>query len=191
MPESGLSYCQIIVGRVMTGLIGLSEILQAFSQEKVPADAPGLGQRLVEELKKHNYVPSSAMAVYEAALLREYKKYLQARQSGQAGHLWRDPRKEHKPWYPTLFAEKCDGCGDCVPVCPHHVLGWDGEGEERRVLVLEPYECSPGCELCAKACKRHAIVMPPKAILYQRVDTPSAPTKCSSCSMTGCDSCKE
>jgi hypothetical protein len=39
--------------------------------------------------------------------------------------------------------------------------------------VLEPYECAPGCELCAKACRPQAIVMPPHAVLYQRVESPA------------------
>jgi len=181
MPGIGLGYCQVMIGQAMTGLIGLREIMEALAAERVSADAPGLGKRLVAELKKHNYVPGVAAPLYEAALLREYGKYLQTRGSGEEDHAWRDPRKEHKPWYPTLFAEKCNGCGECLPVCPNGVLGWNPE--HTVVLVLEPYECAPGCEKCARACLPQAIIMPPRAVLYQRpggssADSPGACARC-------------
>jgi NAD-dependent dihydropyrimidine dehydrogenase PreA subunit len=191
MANSGLSYCQIMIGRAMTGLIGLQEIFASLEQEGVSEDAPDLGPRLVEALRRHNYVPRNATAMYEAALVREYRQYLAARRSGQTARIWRDPRKEHKPWYPTILAEKCDGCRLCLPVCPHNVLGWD-EGQ-RIVLVLEPYECAPGCELCAKACPRQAIIMPPRAVLYQRVEGSAGTTNpaCRGCNQQDCRGCPE
>ena len=171
MSDAGLSYCQIMVGRAMAGLVGLREGMEALALRGVAADTPGLGARLLEEAGRHNYIPRGAITEYEAALIREYREYLEARATGQDERPWRDPRKELKPWYPTLFAEKCDGCGRCVPVCPNRVLGWDPE--HVKVLVLEPYECALGCELCAKACPTGAIIMPPRAMLHQRTDSPS------------------
>ena len=168
MADVRLSYCQIMVGQAMVGLIGLVEIFESLANEPVEPDAPGLRERLVNEVRKHNYVPRGAVAAYETALLREYRAFLEARRSGASERTWRDPRKEHKPWYPTIFAEKCNGCGQCVPVCPNHVLGWDLE--HTKVLVLEPYECAVGCELCAKACPTGAISMPPRSMLHQRTD---------------------
>jgi NAD-dependent dihydropyrimidine dehydrogenase PreA subunit len=189
MPDVRLSYCQIMVGQAMTGLIGLHEILEALAGEQVAADAPQVGARLVAELKVHNYVPSVAAPLYEAALLREYRTYLQARRSGSVDHIWRDPRKELKPWYPTLFAEKCNGCGECLSVCPNHVLGWDPE--HAKVLALEPYECAPGCDQCARACVPAAILMPPRAVLYQRAETSSACGACTGAPGADCDVCKK
>lgn len=190
MSNSGLSYCQILIGQAMTGLIGLPEILEALAQEGVPPDAPGLGQRLVAELRKYNYVPKGAVSLYEAALLREYNRYLRVRASGAAERIWRDPRKEHKPWYPTLFAEKCNGCGECLKACPNGVLGWNPE--HTKVLVLEPYECAPGCEQCAKACAPQAIIMPPRAVLYQRVEKAGVGADpCQACSAQDCTLCEK
>lgn len=184
-----LSYCQIMIGRAMTGLIGLQEILEALANENVPADAEGLGARLVAALKEHNYVPRPAVATYEAALVREYRKYLAARESGTAGRIWRDPRKELQSWYPTIFEAKCDGCGECLKVCPRDVLGWDPD--HTKALVLEPYECAPGCHLCARACTRSAIMMPARATLYQQIDraSPAMPSACTGCSGTDCKTC--
>mgnify|MGYP000843539384 FL=1 len=190
MAETDRSYCQIMIGRVMTGLIGLSEILEAFADEGVALDAPDLGPRLVAELRKHNYVPRPAVATYEAALVREYRRHLEARASGATGRVWRDPRKELLSWYPTIFEAKCDGCGACLEVCPRDVLGWDPD--HRKVLVLEPYECAPACQLCARACKRGAIMMPARESLHQRIDAQGhthAPAGCSGCNGADCKTC--
>ena len=189
MATNNLSYCQVMIGRAMTGLIGLQEILEGLAGEGVPADAPGLGPRLVAALREHNYVPRPAAATYEAALQREYRKYLDARESGSPGRIWRDPRKELQSWYPTMFEEKCDGCGECLKVCPRDVLGWNPE--HTKVLVLEPYECAPGCQLCARACTRGAIMMPARATLHQQVDrsSPVIPSACAGCASTDCKTC--
>jgi len=190
MPDSGLSYCQVMIGQAMTGLIGLREVMEALAKEGIAPDAPRLGKRLVAELKQHNYVPHTAAPLYEAALLREYGKYLKARGSGTEERAWRDPRKEHKPWYPTLFAEKCNGCGECLPVCPNGVLGWNPE--HTKVLVLEPYECAPGCDKCARACAPQAIIMPPRAALYQRMEgSGSGGGACGVCSAQDCTACEK
>ena len=109
-----LSYQQIMIGRAMTGLIGLREALERLAQEGIAPDDPKVGSRLLAEIRKHNYVPRPAIAEYEQALIREYRRYLQAREKGTQEHLWRDPRKEHHPWFPTIFEEKCDGCGACL-----------------------------------------------------------------------------
>ncbi|MCD6520151.1 MAG: ferredoxin family protein [Anaerolineae bacterium] len=186
-----LSYQQIMIGRAMTGLIGLREALERLAQEGIAPDDPKVGSRLLAEIRKHNYVPRPAIAEYEQALIREYRRYLQAREKGTQEHLWRDPRKEHHPWFPTIFEEKCDGCGACLGVCPNDVLGWNPE--HTKVLVLEPYECAPGCQLCAKVCPRKAIVMPPKEALHQRVDsfggTATFPDPCAGCSLGSCEGC--
>ncbi|MBC7235183.1 MAG: 4Fe-4S binding protein [Chloroflexi bacterium] len=162
---ASLSYCQVLIGRSMTGLVGLQEAMEALAEAGVPVDAPDLGQRLVDEVRKHNYVPQRAMEEYKAALAREYRRYLEARASGESGRVWRDPRKAHN-WYPTIFAEKCDGCGACLPVCTRNVLA---RGEDGKVIVLEPYACAEGCLLCARACTRGAIVMPPREALHRNL----------------------
>jgi NAD-dependent dihydropyrimidine dehydrogenase PreA subunit len=186
MPE--LSYSQLMIAGRMTGLIGLREMLEALAAEQVPADAPGLGVRLVAALRQHNYVPPRASSAYEEALVRAYARHLEDAASGTGARAWRDPRKEHAPWYPTIFEAKCDGCGECLPVCPNNVLGWNGD--RTKMLVLEPYECAPGCQLCFRACARRAIVMPPREALHQPVSQQKA-SACDSCSESGCANCAQ
>jgi NAD-dependent dihydropyrimidine dehydrogenase PreA subunit len=171
--SSPLSYCQILIGRSMTGLVGLQEILEELAEAGVPADAPDLGQKLVDAVGTRNYVPRGAVDQYKDALLREYQRHLQARESGESGRVWRDPHKAHN-WYPTIFAEKCDGCGDCLPVCARDVLARAEDGGAGSVvIVLEPYACSEGCQLCARACTRGAIVMPPREALHRNITVSS------------------
>ncbi len=57
-------------------------------------------------------------------------------------------------FYITLDTDKCNGCGDCVPVCPAHVLQLaDNEFDplaEGQIAVVKPanrktikYDCGP------------------------------------------------
>ncbi len=180
------SYSQIMIGRAMTGVIGLQEIIAALHQDGMTPDDPALGVQLLSEFSKRNYVPPTARAAYEEALRREYRRYVEAQRTGQTGRLWRDARKEHRPWFPTLFEPKCDGCGKCLDVCPNGVLGWNAD--ETKVLVLEPYECAPACQRCAQACPLGAIVMPPMAVLHVRTDSPERPSTsdCATCGSKDC-----
>ena len=76
----------------------------------------------------------------------------------------------------TIDTDKCDGCGDCVPVCPAHTLELaDNEFDplaEGRIAVVRrasrktiKYDCGP-CKpptgerhlACMTACKPGAIV---------------------------------
>jgi len=187
MTDGNRSYCQIMIGRAMTGLVGLIEIYEQLAAENVPADADGLDAWLVAAIKAHNYVPRPAIAQYASALVREYARFLEERATGAPSRLWRDPRKELQSWYPTLFEEKCDGCGECITVCPRSVLGWNPD--HTVALVLEPYECAPACQLCARACPRSAIMMPAQSTLHQRVDSGPRSSRGAGCDTAECDGC--
>ncbi|MCD6530384.1 DNA-directed RNA polymerase subunit D [Candidatus Bathyarchaeota archaeon] len=74
--------------------------------------------------------------------------------------------KKHAKWQPVslcvyknyphvkVYEELCDGCGECVEVCPEKIL----RIEEGKVKVGDVKECSL-CLDCVKACKKE-----PKAI---------------------------
>mgnify|MGYP005840084353 CR=1 FL=1 len=189
MSDTDLSYSQVLVGSAIVGLVGLQEALEGLAAGNVPADAPDVGARLVAEIKKHNYIAPRAVARYEAALAAEYRRFLETRASGKGIRSWSDARKEHQPWFPTIFEAKCDGCGVCLEVCPRDVLDWNAD--KTKVLVWQPYECAPACQLCAKACPRKAISMPPLAVLHRRVEAQgaSAADPCAGCSQSSCQGC--
>ena len=49
---------------------------------------------------------------------------------------------------------KCDGCGECVDICPSDIMHIDPT--YRRALNIEPNMCWE-CYSCVKACPQHAI----------------------------------
>lgn len=55
---------------------------------------------------------------------------------------------------PTVDAEKCAGCEECVDVCPVEVF----EMENDKSVVVEPDECL-GCESCVEVCEEGAITI--------------------------------
>jgi hypothetical protein len=85
MKESGcccgtriVSLRQINVGGRSTGIMGLDETLKEYFQKgKRPDDA--VGDELVEDLKKLNFIAEGAEAMYKEAFLGEYQRYYEAR----------------------------------------------------------------------------------------------------------------
>lgn len=55
--------------------------------------------------------------------LREYRRYLESRIAGRRIHVRRDLRREHLPWFQTVFEAHCDGCGARTKVCPKEFRG--------------------------------------------------------------------
>lgn len=54
----------------------------------------------------------------------------------------------------TIDEEKCDGCGECVNICPVSILSLvDGHA-----AAGDSVECS-GCESCVSVCKCNAITV--------------------------------
>ena len=55
---------------------------------------------------------------------------------------------------PTVDKDKCEGCGECVEVCPVEVL----ELEDEKAVVVNEEECL-GCESCIEVCEQEAITV--------------------------------
>jgi len=62
------------------------------------------------------------------------------------------------PWFPTVDAEKCVGCQECIKFCHDTVYAFDEES--RKVYVENPWHCQVYCQSCTYACNKDAITFP-------------------------------
>ncbi|MBC7248703.1 MAG: 4Fe-4S dicluster domain-containing protein [Anaerolineae bacterium] len=163
---STLSYRQILVGRFMTGMVGLDEMFAEFYKAGRDPDE-ALVPELLARARKDNYIPVAGEAEYAEALLREYRKYCAQQESGCTCRTeygtWRGIPREQIPWFPTLYEDLCDNCGKCVSFCPEKVF--DFTTDDRRVYVASPLKCQVECTECARICPQKAISFPPRTVL--------------------------
>ena len=162
-----LSCCQILVGQRLAGMQGLTELFDELCEEGHRPGEVDLGRELVERARAHNYIPRAAVGDYAQALLREYRKYAEQRAGGSKPQpvdygAWRGHPREQIPWFPTVAADLCNGCGVCLDLCTYGALAPTPDG---RVQVVEPFKCVVGCSSCATICKPKAITFPPRTIL--------------------------
>lgn len=55
---------------------------------------------------------------------------------------------------PTVDSNKCEGCGECVDVCPSEVF----EMQDDKSVPVNADECL-GCESCVEVCEAGAITV--------------------------------
>lgn len=55
---------------------------------------------------------------------------------------------------PTVDPDKCEGCEECVDICPMEVL----EMQDEKSIVVNPEDCE-GCESCVEVCESGAITV--------------------------------
>lgn len=68
--------------------------------------------------------------------------------------------REMIPWAPTIDADRCIGCGDCLEFCPNDVyLLFEAD---QKMLVANPNNCVPMCDRCVTSCQSEAISFPDK-----------------------------
>ncbi|MEW6265913.1 MAG: ferredoxin [Thermodesulfobacteriota bacterium] len=60
-------------------------------------------------------------------------------------------------WQVTVDHDKCNGCGECVEVCPTDVF----ELQNKKSVPVNADECV-GCESCVEACEQGAITVTEK-----------------------------
>lgn len=56
----------------------------------------------------------------------------------------------------TIDQETCDGCAECVSVCPQEIIEINDEG---KAYVTDPDECDDCCS-CVEICPLEAISNP-------------------------------
>ena len=158
----------ILVGKDLIGLVDLDEIFGKFYQMGKKPDELSK-QNLLNETKKHNYIPKGIEKKYEDALLREYKSFCESKESGEKvkekdqEETYQGVPREAIPWFPTVYEEKCNGCKECYDMCPTRVFIWDEESKKPKAAY--PLRCVVGCSGCAQICKPKAINFPQKSIV--------------------------
>lgn len=162
-----LSYRMVQIAGAPAGLLGLDEIYaELYEAQCLPGTDETL-TRLIKAVRQHNFIPKPALADYRAVLGREYQRYYDQRAQGRQVALkqygsWQGIPREQIPWFPTVSAELCNGCGKCLEVCPKTVFQMT---VEQVVEVVEPFACIVGCCFCKSACAPQAILMPEKSML--------------------------
>ena len=64
--------------------------------------------------------------------------------------------REDIPWFPTIDAEKCTNCGECIEFCTNDVLA----AGETSTQVVNPLNCVVGCASCTRICPANALSFP-------------------------------
>ena len=55
---------------------------------------------------------------------------------------------------PVVDPDKCEGCEECVDICPMDVF----EMKDEKSVVVNPEDCE-GCESCVEVCESGAITL--------------------------------
>jgi NAD-dependent dihydropyrimidine dehydrogenase PreA subunit len=71
------------------------------------------------------------------------------------------------PWFPTIDAEQCIGCQECIRFCHDTVYAVDDEAG--KVYVEHPWHCQVYCQSCTYACEKDAITFPDRREVKNRI----------------------
>lgn len=82
-----------------------------------------------------------------------------------AGREYMGIPREKITWFPTIDANACTRCGECVEFCHNDVLSLG----EKATVVANPYNCVVGCSSCQKVCPVDAISFPSNAELVAQL----------------------
>ena len=58
------------------------------------------------------------------------------------------------PFTPTVDPNKCEGCEECVDICPMEVF----EMQDEKAVPVNAEDCE-GCESCVEVCEAGAITV--------------------------------
>ena len=82
------------------------------------------------------------------------------------GCLWcSNPESQSGSPEITYFAEKCTGCGRCLPLCPQNAIQQHAPGEPVTIL----FERCDGCGACVEPCYPEALVITGQSMTAQQV----------------------
>lgn len=60
-------------------------------------------------------------------------------------------------WYPLVDDSRCTHCGSCFQFCLFGVYQMD---DEKKVRIVHPDRCKPGCPACSRICPQGALMFP-------------------------------
>jgi NAD-dependent dihydropyrimidine dehydrogenase PreA subunit len=76
---------------------------------------------------------------------------------------WHGIPREEIPWYPTINAETCIGCGLCFTTCGRNVFNI----QDNKSIVENALDCMVGCSTCANVCPVDAITFPSRDLVWK------------------------
>jgi NAD-dependent dihydropyrimidine dehydrogenase PreA subunit len=82
------------------------------------------------------------------------------------GKTWHGVDRGELDWFPTIDADRCDGCALCVLTCSNDVFRW--VRSEGRPKVANPKKCMVGCTTCARVCPKDALTFPSDPKVFVR-----------------------
>jgi NAD-dependent dihydropyrimidine dehydrogenase PreA subunit len=68
--------------------------------------------------------------------------------------------RKMEPFAPIIDPSRCNGCGDCVQICPSDVL----EMREQVATIVAPDHCTY-CADCEEHCPHQAISLPYEIVM--------------------------
>jgi NAD-dependent dihydropyrimidine dehydrogenase PreA subunit len=71
------------------------------------------------------------------------------------------------PWFPTIDADLCIGCQECISFCHDTVYAYDED--TAKVYVEQPWHCQVYCQSCTYACDNEAITFPDRREVKARI----------------------
>ena len=71
------------------------------------------------------------------------------------------------PWFPTIDADLCIGCQECMTFCHDTVYAYDED--TNKVHVEHSWHCEVYCQSCTYACDNEAITFPNRREVKARI----------------------
>ncbi|HPA19923.1 MAG TPA: ferredoxin family protein [Verrucomicrobiae bacterium] len=72
-----------------------------------------------------------------------------------AGSIQRRDASAGARWYPLVDESRCTHCGSCFQFCLFGVYEMD---ERKKVRIVHPDRCKPGCPACSRICPQGALI---------------------------------
>ena len=141
------------IGGQEVGIAGFDKIMNR-GLELLEGTDEEQRRALLEELKKHNFVPESVESQYLAAVWYEFKQ-LRAKRRGDIEELYHGIPREEIQWFPRIDRDLCTNCKACFDFCKRGVYTFKEVPE-----VTNPYRCVVSCAGCLTQCKAGAISFP-------------------------------